>query len=286
MKAAIRGTEIYFDIAGMQHIPQDGKIIERPVIFLLHGGPGGDHLRYKQHTLVLQNIAQLVFIDHRGCGSSKKTKQEDYTLENNIEDIESLRKYLGFNKICILGASYGGMVAQGYAIRYPQNLDKLILVATAPSHNFITEAKEFIAKNGTQEQKDICEHLWRGDFESLEQFKEYLRLMEPIYSVVARNTMQEVFTKKELSYCIEALNEGFGGFLKEYNFIPHLHKITCPTLIMAGEEDWINSVNQSKIIAENISNSKLRIFKNCAHVVATDANQAYIDEVVAFLATN
>src|SRR5882757_643069 len=108
MYANIRGTKIYFDIAGMQLAPKGHDFVERPVLFLLHGGPGSDHLRYKQYTLELQAIAQLVFIDHRGCGYSKQTKASDYTLENNIEDIEALRKHLGLEHICMLGTSYGG----------------------------------------------------------------------------------------------------------------------------------------------------------------------------------
>ena len=72
----------------------------------------------------------------------KKTKKSDYTLENNVEDIEALRKHLGLEKICILGTSYGGMVAQGYATRYPKHVEKLILAVTAPSSQFLDEAKK------------------------------------------------------------------------------------------------------------------------------------------------
>ncbi len=39
MKANIRGTEIYFDIAGMQFAPTKNGLVERPVLFMLHGGP-------------------------------------------------------------------------------------------------------------------------------------------------------------------------------------------------------------------------------------------------------
>ena len=99
MKAKVRGTEIFFDIAGMQIAPDKGQnFVERPVLFMLHGGPGGDHSRFKQHSLELAEAAQLVFIDHRGCGRSKKTRQQDYTLENNIEDIEALREILVENQ--------------------------------------------------------------------------------------------------------------------------------------------------------------------------------------------
>src|SRR3990167_9800925 len=168
MKAKIRGTEIFFDIAGMQIQPVGQEFVERPVLFLLHGGPGGDHSRFKQHSLELQQAAQLVFIDHRGCGRSKKTRQKDYTLENNIEDVEALRKHLGLEKICLLGTSYGGVVAQGYATRYPKRVEKLILVVTAPSFRFREAAKKILAKRGTPQQIKWCEHLWQGDFKSPE----------------------------------------------------------------------------------------------------------------------
>ncbi len=41
MKAKIRGTEIYFDVAGMQIAPEGNNFSEKPVLFLIHGGPGG-----------------------------------------------------------------------------------------------------------------------------------------------------------------------------------------------------------------------------------------------------
>ncbi|MGE3920441.1 MAG: alpha/beta fold hydrolase, partial [Gammaproteobacteria bacterium] len=169
MKASIRGTEIYFDIAGMQFAPTKNGFEERPVLFLLHGGPGGSHLRFKLTSLELQDVAQLVFIDHRGCGLSKRTKTSEYTLENNIEDIESLRRHLGLKKISVLGTSYGGMVAQGYAIRYQQNLDKLILCVTAPSYHFLEEAKANLSLRGTPEQIKIAKPLWNGEFKNSQQ---------------------------------------------------------------------------------------------------------------------
>ncbi len=282
MKAKLRGTEIYFDIAGMQIAPEKDTYVERPVIFMLHGGPGGDHLRFKQHSIELQNFAQLVFIDHRGCGRSKKTKQKDYTIENNIEDIEALRKHLGLEKICILGTSYGGMVAQGYAARYPRNLDKLILVVTAPSYRFLAEAKQALHERGDAKQIAITQHLWNGTFKNPNHVLEFFKAMESIYSV-SKNKKRKPYSKSQTVWSHEALNEGFGGFLRTYDIIPQLKKITCPTLILAGEKDWICSPNQSKTIAKNIKHAKLKIFKNCGHALAVDAHDEYIKIIKRFL---
>lgn len=283
MKAAIRGTEIYFDIAGMQLAPVKNDFVEKPVVFMLHGGPGGDHLRFKQHSLEIQDMAQVVFIDHRGCGRSKKTNASEYTLENNIEDIEALRKHLGLERICILGTSYGGIVAQGYAIRYPKNVEKLILVVTAPSYRFIDEAKKNLEARGTSRQIAMGEHLWNGTFKDSKHVAEFFKVMDPLYSNMAKHKKKPVFGKSTTIWSHEAINKGFSDSLKNYDFTTKLKKITCPTLILAGQNDWICSPNQSKILAEQIPNSRLKIFKESSHAIAVDAHKKYIKAIKNFL---
>lgn len=283
MKAKIRNTEIYFDVAGMQLAPQGKAFVERPVLFLLHGGPGGDHLRFKQVALELQSVAQLIFIDHRGCGRSKKSNAKEYTLENNIEDIEALRKHLGLEKICILGASYGGVVAQGYAIRYPKQVDKIILSATSTHKGFIQDAKKYLNQHGNKKQIAIAEHLWNGTFTSSNHVAQFFKLMDTIYSVKARKTKKKVYGKTQATWSHHALNKGFKDFLPKINFVPQLHKIKCPTLILAGEKDWICSPKQSKIMAQHIPNSSLKIFKNAGHAIATDAHDQFIKAIQNFL---
>lgn len=283
MKATIRGTEIYFDIAGMQLAPVKTDFVEKPVLFMLHGGPGGDHLRFKQHSLELQEVAQLVFIDHRGCGRSKKTKQKEYTLENNIEDIEALRKYLGLPRICILGSSYGGIVAQGYAIRYSKNIEKLILSATAPSFRTIDEAKKILKVRGTPRQITISEQLWNGTFKNPREVNQFFEEMETLYSTTAAKHPRKKYTRSQTTWSHEAINLGFSDFLRRLDFIPKLKKITCPTLILAGDKDWICNPNQSKIMAQKIPHAKLKIFKNCGHAIAVDAHTGYVNNIKQFL---
>lgn len=287
MKAKIRGTEIYYDIAGMQLAPVGSGFEERPVIFMLHGGPGGDHLRFKQYSLELQDSAQLVFIDHRGCGRSKKTRAKDYTLENNIEDIEALRKHLGLEKIIVLGTSYGGMVAQGYATRYPQHVEKLILVVTAPSYRFLDEAKAYLEEHGSAAQRNIAQHLWNGTFKNPAHVHEFLTLLEPLYSVKARAKKSPSHSNKPLTvWSHQALNNGFGDFLRTFDFIPKLKKIKCPTLILAGDQDWISRPSQSKIIAKHIRHAEFHLFKHCGHSMAIDAHEKYIKTIRRFLKRN
>ncbi len=287
MKAKIRGTEIYFDIAGMQHAPVGKEIIEKPVLFLIHGGPGGNHIHFKHDSIKLQEYAQLVFIDQRGCGLSKKDKRSNYTLDNNIEDIEALRKYLGFEKINVLGVSYGGIVAQGYAIRYGKHVDKLILVSTTPSYHFIEMARENLKKIGTKKQIAVCEkYLWNGTFKNDRNVNFYIKTLDPLY-IYSKQKKRRKFaskTKGIKNYIAhDVLNVGFSTFLHEFNFVPKLKKIKCPTLILSGKNDWICLPELSKIMADNIPHSTLKIFNKCGHAMALDVADKYIKSIKQFL---
>lgn len=274
----------------MQISPDKNNLIEKPVLFLIHGGPGSNHIRFKYDSIKLQDYAQLVFIDQRGCGFSKKDKKANYTLENNIEDIEALRKYLGFKKICVLGISYGGMVAQGYAIRYSKNIDKLILIATAPSYHFIESAKNHLEETGTKQQISVCEkYLWNGSFKNNRNINYYFKVMDPLYFYNHKKKRIKPSTKNLKSekldglISFEVLNAGFSTFLHEFNFIPKLKKIKCPTLIMVGKNDWICMPSQSQIMADKIPNAILKIFNKCGHALTSDANDKYIKSIKQFL---
>ena len=283
MRAKIRDAEIFFDVDGCEWVPSGNCLVQRPTLFLLHGGPGGDHASFKsQVTSKLRDVAQLVYVDHRGSGRSTPVNPESYTLDNNIDDLEALRQYLGLERISVLGSSYGGMVAQGYAIRYPKNLANLVLVATAPSHQFLDDARQFVQARGTPDQIRVCEWLWNENFQSQEQLFEYYKTMGPMYST----TFNEAKFNESWGQSIrnfEQLNFGFNAFLKTFDYTDQLHTIACPTLVLAGAHDWICAPRHSKIIAERIPRSHLKIFTNSAHSIAQDEPEEFVAAVRGFL---
>ncbi|MBM83895.1 MAG: prolyl aminopeptidase [Planctomycetaceae bacterium] len=283
MHAKIRGTQIYFDMDGIGLAPDGNRMVERPVLFLLHGGPGGDHSSFKtQVTAHLHHVAQIVYVDHRGSGRSAAADPSTYTLEDNIDDLDALRDYLGLERISILGSSYGGMVAQGYAIKYADRVANLVLSATSPSFRFMDESKQILQERGTPEQIQVCERLWAGTFESEEQLREYYSVMGPMYSLkFDAETAAEGWSRGIRSF--EQLNIGFGSFLREFDYTDDLHKITCPTLVLAGEHDWICPPSQSKLIAERIPRSHLKVFANSSHSIAVDEPEEFFDAVKGFL---
>jgi proline iminopeptidase len=283
MKAKIRDIELYFDVLGSHIEFTDKGVVEKPIMFCLHGGPGGDHSVFKKYIPALQDIAQLIMMDHRGCGMSERTQQSDYTLENNVEDVEALRQYLGVEKIIVYGHSYGGMLAQAYALRYPDNISKLILGVTTGHGRFYDVARERLKKRGGKKEIAWGEKLFAGDFKSDIEFKKFFVEMAPMYSnkVLKENIKIKIFDDIKVSH--EAINEGFGGFMRDIDFIPELHKIACPTLVFAGRDDWVCAPQFSEEIAVEIPNAKLVIFEHSGHSVPMDEPEAFINMMRDFI---
>jgi proline iminopeptidase len=238
MRARVRGVELYFDVDGMGLVPEADTMVERPVLFLVHGGPGGDHVNFKKQLTALRDVAQLVFVAHRGSGRSRPCDPETQTLEENIHDVDALREHLGVERISVLGSSYGGIVAQGYALTYPDRISNLILSSTTPSFRFMDAAKHIVEERGSEDQKRVCQWLWDGSFESEEQLYEYYRLMGPMYSTAFDLEKFEGGWSQSIRN-FDQLNRGFGGFLLAFDYIDQLHAIRCPTLVLAGAHDWI-----------------------------------------------
>jgi proline-specific peptidase len=100
-------------------------------LVILHGGPGASHDYFLPYLLPLVRNNRLIFIDERGSGRSQKIEDPSgYTVENMVEDVEAVRVSLGLGRINLLGHSYGGVLAQAYALKYQDNLNHLVLCST------------------------------------------------------------------------------------------------------------------------------------------------------------
>ncbi len=127
-------------------------------LIIIPGGPGGAHVGYRVFdSLSVGTNIQLIYFDAFGRGQSDTAKNvKEYSLERDIEDIEGLRKAMHLNKINLLGHSYGSLVAQGYAIKYGQNLAHLIIANGF--HSFVMWQEN--DDNSNHEMKTNYPELW------------------------------------------------------------------------------------------------------------------------------
>ena len=285
MRARIRDTEIYFDVDGMGLVPNGPQMVERPVAFLIHGGPGVDHSGLKGRYGCLTAKMQLVYFDLRGQGRSERGNSEQYTLDQNVEDVEALRLYLGSDSVLTLGTSFGGMVAMAHAARYPKSVSRLILVATAAHYGAMVRAAELVRVFGTAEQVEYFDAIKIGKVDTVEKMRRYFEAMASLYS--RRN--DPALSGGGLSRCIyspEALlrAHGPGGYMRSYDIRGELRSIAAPTLILAGRHDYFCAPEFSEEIHRLIQNSQLQIFEDSGHSIAGDEPEKFLVAVNEFLA--
>ncbi len=254
----------------------------KPTIFMLPGGPGANHSHYKDYSC-LKDVANIIFHDPRGCGLSEKGDRSTYTMNNYIQDVDIIRQHLGLDKIILLGKSYGAMCALGYTLRYPDAVSTLLLAAGSPHFKNVETAKAHVLSRGTEEQKQVCEKLWNGIFESNNDLVHFFEVMNPLYSYKRRHGEATNRPIPDYPYAHEPLNQGFSTFLRQFDYEDRLHEIKCKTLILVGEEDWITDKKHSQIMANKIPNNELIIFPKSDHSMESDVPDLFFGAMRQFI---
>jgi proline iminopeptidase len=225
-----------------------------PVI-VIPGGPGSAHLGYRVFdSLTVNTNIQIIYFDAFGRGKSDTAKEaKEYSLQRDIEDIEGLRKAMQLNKISLLGHSYGSLVAQGYAIKYPQNVSHLIIANGF--HSFVMWQEN--DDNSNREIKTNYPEVWdtlmkvreQGAISSDDIHQEiYGRV--PYGFLYAYNP--ENFTRRgakpypnsfntKLYYQMVGKDGDFivGSDIGNFDFRKDLQKSQMPILIIAGRYDRV-----------------------------------------------
>jgi proline iminopeptidase len=272
-------TRLYVETMGQENTLSN----DRPVAFILPGGPGADHTAYLNYECLKERV-DLVFHDPRGCGKSDRGDPSSYTMNHYIDDIESLREQLSLNKIIIIGKSYGSICALGYALRYPHAVAKLVLSAGAPSFRFLETAKRNVKRHGTPEQIKMCEKLWKGSFKNRDDVLTFFQVMNSLYSIRARMHPDEFdLAKKSMQFSYEVLNEGFRHSFWYFDYENELQRIVAPTLVLAGRHDWINDSKHAEFMAARIPHSQLRVFEEASHAMEADVPEEYFQTIGDFI---
>ena len=74
MHVSVNGVRLFFDVEGAKLIPDGPVMREKPVLLMLHGGPGADHSIYQPAYSALADIAQIVYLDHRGKAAARTAR--------------------------------------------------------------------------------------------------------------------------------------------------------------------------------------------------------------------
>ncbi|RXS93322.1 proline iminopeptidase-family hydrolase [Silvibacterium dinghuense] len=271
-------------------------------LLVLHGGPGDSHDYFLPYLLPLARTNKLIFIDERGSGKSEKLADpHQYTVENMADDVEAVRIALGLGKISLLGHSYGGVLAQAYALKYQDHLSHLILASTFSSTK---EMNQVLAKIKSQMPVNrqalatALEHAglfgkgapWeRGRYPQAYATlawgdgyfpKLYGARPDPNYDPGAQDTQiaWDVYREMWGSHGEFVID----GNLTSVEYVNRLATIKVPTLILAGDHDECDP-SMSKEMNAKIKGSKLVILPNSGHMAFVDQPVLWNDAVAKFV---
>src|ERR1043165_3204094 len=151
MHVLVNGVRLFFDVEGANLVPDGQALREKPTL-PLHRGAGAGRTTMKPAYAALADVAQVIYLDHRGNGRSDAGPKESWTLAQWGDDVRAFCDALGIVKPIVLGVSFGGMVAMAYATRHPACPGKLILIsAEAKGGSYLERRVELFERFGGPE---------------------------------------------------------------------------------------------------------------------------------------
>ena len=265
--AHINGTEIFYEQRG-----------EGPPCIALHGGLGMDH-QYLLRTLApLEEQLRMIYLDHRGNGRSGRPPMESITMEQFADDAAGLLDELGIESAIIVGHSYGGFVAQEFALRHSGRLRALILVDTTPGQLGATETPD--EEQGPPIPEGMVELMSTAPASDAD-LAGLMRRMLPYY-FHAMTPDQAEPAMAGMVFSADAMVRGF-EVLAGWSSVDRLPDITAPTLLLWGRHDLVCSLPQATRIANRLPDAEVRVFENSGHFPFVEEPRPFFEGVREWL---
>lgn len=249
MFVTVNGARLFFDsVGGHLAVTPDGPKA-KPALIVLHGGPGFDHWGMRSYFDRLADVAQVIYLDHRGNGRSTGGNGLDrslWTLDQWGDDIAAFADALGLEKPIVFGQSFGGMVAQAYAARHPGHAGGLVFSSTAAAEK-LEEVIDGFGALGGPEARALAERFWTKGAD--EDIADYFRVCMPLYNTSSRDPS----AAKGVVYNWDVYRHfslAPGGEIWRMDLRPGLKAITCPALVLTGERDPVTPPARAKEIFE------------------------------------
>jgi pimeloyl-ACP methyl ester carboxylesterase len=241
-----------------------------PVV-LLHG-LGGDLSFWGPEIEGWSSQFRVIAVDLRGSGATPGSGRE-FAIADLADDIVAVLDEAGVSRTHLVGFSTGGLVAQDFALRHPDRLDRLVLVSTfARLHRqvelFLDAVLAVYEQHGSAQQTFdlLCPWLYSPSFIVDPRNAPYFAA-----SAQAERT-QSVDDWRALYRAVQAFDSR-----------SRVSGIRAPTLVIAGELDALAPVGDSKTLASSIPGARLVIFVGSGHVVNAEEPERFGAEVAGFL---
>lgn len=273
---AAPGATIYYEVRG------GGS---GTPLFLANGGPGFDHM-VLHTTEVWDQLAAsrpVVYWDQRGNGRSGPLKEgQSCTLADQIADLEALRAQLGYERINLLGHSWGGYLAMAYAARHPERIERLVILSSAaPRWQDTKLLFEDVFPETVEKRKALAYAVTLGDDAAIAS------------DINAYMSMLFVSPEKRAAFLAAVpsfgyrrpINQMLNADLARYDLNPELPKFRFPTLVGTGRYDFNVAPAVAYRIHKAIPGSRFVVFEQSGHMPFVEEPEAVRQALEEFLAS-
>lgn len=210
----------------------------------------------------------VVFYDAPGTGKSQ-APPFPWRPKHHARLAAKLLDRLGFDRVNVLGISWGGMLAQQFARQYSARTQRLVLAATTPGHLMVPAKPSVLLRMSNPLRYFSPEYM--------------LALAPKIYGGSLRTN--KVRAKEHASKMMAPSIKGYYFQIMSlvgWSSLPWLHKLTQPTLVLAGDDDPIVPLVNARILAARIPNARLRVV-DCGHLFLLTRAKVLAPEIEEFL---
>ena len=233
----------------------------------------------------------LVLLNPRGtAGSSRPADPRAYQIEDYVADVEELRVHLGLEKMLLLGHSHGGVVAQLYAARHPEKVEKLVLASTLPRFGAEQEAAMRAGmdrRSGQPWYPDALAALdeeQEGKFSNDEELAGLVFRELPLYfahfGAAEAGYLDTLKSETPNADTLRLFNK---EIFEKFDLRGELGKIKAPTLVITGDEDFICGPVCANEIASGIKGARKVIVGDSGHMIFIEQPEEFEREVAEFL---
>jgi pimeloyl-ACP methyl ester carboxylesterase len=275
-------TESYTEINGINicyEIFGDGY-----PVFLIHGFAANKEFWIAQ-VGELSKKFKVITMDNRGSGKSNRPN-ELYTMEMLAEDLKGLMDYLKIETAHLIGHSLGGAVIQHFILKYPERVNRLVLIASFTDLPLDQSGIEMYKNN----QIAIYEASLKDPVKAFYD-KMKIRFSRNFFKLMKENpakkwydlwSMEDLMKITQLNPLTSQDIINLSNALITHNKSTRLHKIKNETLILGAEKDRVVSKVSSEQLHQGIPNSKIKIFNEAeGHFLnlekAAEVNQLIVD---------
>lgn len=218
-------------------------------ILILHGWGSCAKNWGKVKELLEKGGFQVFVPDLPGFGQNPSPATA-WNIDNYVEWVKDFTEKNNLGQFFLLGHSFGGSVAAKYSLRYPEDINKLFLAASAGIRKK-TREKDFFKK---------VSPLFRS-----------FSLLKMIF--------YRFFVKSDYQYTLGTMRETYLNVINE-DISALFSQIKVPTVIIWGKKDDITPISDAYFINKEIKNSQLEILPGIGHRIRVEAPELLLEKII------